>query len=850
MKLAKSYQPELYEDDIYALWEKTGAFKPTGKGKGYSLVVPPPNANGNLHMGHALAFAWQDIAARYHRSIGEKALYLPGADHAGFETQVVFERQLEREGKSRFDYSRESLYQEIYNFVATNKNNLESQIRRLGASVDWSHYTFTLDEPIVKQAYATFKSMWDEGLIYRGERLVNYCTFHGTAFADIEVDYKDENSFLWQIRYPLSDGSGEVIVATTRPETMLGDTAVAVNPNDARYKTLIGKSIKLPLTNREIPIIADSYVDPSFGTGAVKITPAHDPNDFEIGKNHDLPFITVIGFDGRLTHSMPDKFKGLSVLEGREAVIKELKHLGLLVDASEYTHSVGHCYKCGTIIEPLLKDQWFIDIKPLAAPVIKVLTENQINFLPATKKDQLIRYLESIKDWNISRQIAWGIPIPAFQNVDNPDDWIYNDQVDQEIITINQHIYRRDPDVFDTWFSSSSWPYATLGYPNSEDFKDFYPLSLMETGFDILMPWVSRMLMMGLYTTKTIPFKTVYLHGLITDPKGRKMSKSKGNGVDPMEISDKYGSDALRIGIIVGQTAGNNQPFITSKVIGGRNFCNKLWNIARYIESQLTDDKTLSKTPISPADHWILNQYQSTKQEYVDLMDDYRFSESFELLYHFIWDDLADWYIEAGKSQPNFGLLKSLLEAVLVLMHPFVPFLSETIWQTLEFTPNSLLSGQQLIDLTAGDERLAKNFQTIQELIISIRSTIKTIGAGQATLSYQNEPLVEEMSTIIKQLAKLDKIEPVDQGQGIALNNSRLNCWLDISQEKIDNYLTKLETSIKNSQEEVHRLQTRLKSPSYIEKAPKELVKQSQNQLIEAEHLLEGLLMEKIRYKN
>ena len=402
MKLDKSYRPERYETDIYALWEQSGSFSPHGKTP-YAIVVPPPNANGNLHMGHALSFAIEDIAARYHRSIGDKVLLLPGADHAGFETQVVYERELEKQGENRFGRSRERLYKDIYNFVASNRQNFETQIRRLGASVDWNRYTFTLDDKIVRRAYATFKSMWDDGLIYRGERLVNFCTFHGTAFADIEVVFKEERGFLWHISYPLVDGSGYITVATTRPETMLGDTAVAVNPDDDRYKAMIGKTLRLPLTNREIPIIADSYVDPKFGTGAVKITPAHDPNDFEVGQRHDLPSITVIGFDGRLTHETGEEFRNLSVAEGREAVVDALKEQGFLADVEDYTHSVGHCYKCDTVIEPLLKDQWFIDIKPLAKPAIEALEAGKISFMPEAKKHQLIKYLESIKDWNISR---------------------------------------------------------------------------------------------------------------------------------------------------------------------------------------------------------------------------------------------------------------------------------------------------------------------------------------------------------------------------------------------------------------------------------------------------------------
>lgn len=851
MKLAKRYQPSLYEADIYALWEKLEAFKPSGKGSSYSLVVPPPNANGVLHIGHALSFALQDIAARYHRSKGEKVLFVPGSDHAGFETQVVFERQLEKHGKSRFDYSREGLYNEIFEFVATNRQGLENQIRRLGASVDWSHYSFTLDDPIVKQAYATFRSMWNEGLIYRGERLINFCTFHGTAFADIEVDYQDVATFLWHIRYPLVDGSGELLVATTRPETLFGDTAVAVNPNDARYKAMIGKTIKLPLTQREIPIIADEYVDPEFGTGAVKITPAHDPNDYEMAKRHDLPFVTVIGFDGHFTHLVPEKFHNLNVIEGREAVVAELRSSNFLADVVDYTHSVGHCYKCGTIIQPLLKDQWFVDIKPLAAPAIKALNDSKINFLPKTKQQQLISYLSSIRDWNISRQIAWGIPIPAFQNEEDSGDWIYDERVDQEVISVNNKLYRRDPDVFDTWFSSSSWPYATLGYPDAQDFKDFYPLSLMESGFDILMPWVSRMLMLGIYVTGRIPFKTVYLHGLVMDAQGQKMSKSKGNVVDPMGVIDDFGADALRIGVIVGQSAGNNQPYVVSKVIAGRNFCNKLWNIARYIESQIDEQNINPPVEItSEADNWILYRYQLTTDQVTQLMDNYRFAEAYDRIYHFIWDDLADWYIEATKADPNLGILLAILKASLTLVHPFVPFLSETIWQTLELDKASILSGQQIIKLPLGNPSQAAEFETIKNLIVSIRSILKPLAAKNIALYYQDEPLVGKFATVIKQLAQLKAVEITDQGQGIAVLGTNLNCWLDISQELIDGYVSQLTDKISQEQATIKALQARLNNPGYVKQAPAKLVNESREQLIESEHILEGYLMEKLRYKN
>jgi valyl-tRNA synthetase len=576
VKLSKIYEPQEYESDIYALWEKTESFVPKNRGsnESFSIVVPPPNANGNLHLGHGLNHTIMDVAVRYHRMKGEASLLLPGADHAGFETQVVYEKKLAEQGKSRFDFSREELYAQVWDFVAENRGNYESQFRKLGDSVDWSRYVFTLDDKIIKQAYDTFKKMWDEGLIYRGERLVNFCTFHGTGFADIEVEHKEVEGHIWSIKYPLTDGRGEIIVATTRPETMLGDTAVAVHPEDERYKEYIGKTVKLPLTNREIPIIADSFVDKDFGTGAVKITPAHDPNDYDAGQRHDLPMITVIDHTGKLPHTVPEPYRGLTVQEARKAVVDDLKAQGLLENIEQHTHNVGHCYKCGTVIEPLLREQWFIDMKPLASRAIKVLRDDKIKFYPETKKNQLIEYLKGLRDWNISRQIAWGIPIPAFQNSEDSSDWIYDDRIDQETIEVNGKIYHRDPDVFDTWFSSSSWPYAALDYPNGEDFSKFYPLSVMETGADILYPWVSRMIMFGLYNTDSIPFKQVYLHGLVQDEHGQKMSKSKGNVIDPMSQIEKYGADAFRMGMIAVETAGNNRPFDPSKLVGARNFCN------------------------------------------------------------------------------------------------------------------------------------------------------------------------------------------------------------------------------------------------------------------------------------
>ena len=842
MKLSKSYQPQEHEAAIYSLWESRNAFIPSQKGSPYALVMPPVNANGNLHMGHALTFSIQDIAARYQRSQGKSVLYIPGADHAGFETQVVFERELIKKGKSRFDYSREELYKNIFKFVDQNRTNLHSQIRRLGASVDWTRYTFSLDPAVVRQAYATFHSMWQQGLIYRGERLVNFCTYHGTAFADIEVVHKEEQGKLWHISYPLTEGKGSVVIATTRPETMLGDTAVAVNPLDKRYQELIGKTLRLPLTNREIPIIADSYVDPDYGTGAVKITPAHDPNDFEIGERHDLPKVTVIGFDGRLVHDVPEPFKGLTVEEGRAAIINALSKNGYLAGSEDLVHSVGHCYKCGTVIEPLLMEQWFIDMKPLAKQAITAIRAGEIKFIPDTKRKQLINYLENIRDWNISRQIAWGIPIPAFVNENDPGDWIYDERVDQEVIEVNNKTYRRDPDVFDTWFSSSSWPYVTLGFPASDNYTKFYPLELMESGFDILYQWIGRMIMLGLYVTKQVPFKRVYLHGMITDEHGRKMSKSVGNVINPMEVIDAYGSDALRIGMISGQTPGNNQPYVPSKVIGGRNFCNKLWNIARFVQDKVESDQ-LAK--LSLADHWILNRYDTMLRAYRKLMDNYRFSEAYEEIYHFVWDDIADWYIEASKVSLNPGLVKQLLEASLILAHPFAPFVTETIWQNLDITPDSLLSGRQLLDLPKGNRRSAANFNTIIGLINQVRSMLVATGTIDVKLSYPSSSLLKEHTSLIKQLTGVSSVALGSREVGVEIAYADLKVWLDISQDRVVAYKQRLDNQIQQELTKIARLESRLNNPQYVKRAPADLVKQSHEQLAASKQNLHQLKVER-----
>lgn len=842
MKLPNVYTPGEYEEDIYKLWEQSGSFAPKNRGKSgnYTIVLPPPNANGDLHVGHSLMFAIQDAVIRYQRMQGRAALWLPGADHAGFETQVVYEKKLAKEGKSRFDFTREELYKQIWDFVAQNRENYETQFRRLGASVDWSRYVYTLDEKIIRTAYDTFKKMWDEGLIYRGLRLVNFCTFHGTGFADIEVAYKDVSGHLWHIKYPLTDGSGEVVVATTRPETMLGDTAVAVHPDDKRYQKYIGKTVTLPLTNREVPIIADAFVEREFGTGAVKITPAHDPNDYEAAQRHSLPMISVIDHEGKLTHDVPEPYRGLSVEDGRKAVVNDLEAGGWLVKTEDYNHSVGHCYKCGTIIQPLLREQWFVDMQPLAKRAIEVLEKGEITFYPDSKRTQLVTYLQSLRDWNISRQIAWGIPIPAFQNVNDPEDWIYNESVDQEIIEVDGKTYHRDPDVFDTWFSSSSWPYATLGYPDSQDYKDFYPNSLMETGGEILYPWVSRMIMMGLYVTDKIPFKDVYIHGYVLAEDGAKMSKSIGNVIDPMEMVEAYGSDALRIGLITGRAPAINRGFDRRKVEDARNFCNKLWNIARFIEDQIGDEFHLKHNPKTEtiADEWMLSELQHTTERISEDLENYRFSEAVDTLYHFVWDDFADWYIEASKVHLNKGVLAYALETILKLAHPFAPFVTETIWQTLKWEGDSLLITSKWPEALEGSKKGAAAFEDIMALVGEIRFVTASTGVKRAVLTHSGDEFITEHAELIKKLANIGEVKLTDESRGLQLSATIHAAWLDLDEHTIKKFVDQLGEQVGATEQSIKQLEGRLSNKAYVEKAPEALVNETKKQLADAKEML------------
>jgi len=844
MQLAKQYIPNDYEPNIYALWETSGALEPTGAGKPYSIIMPPPNANGNLHIGHALDMNLKDILIRYHRMKGDDAVFIPGADHAGFETWVVYERELTKQGKSRFDFSRDQLYSQVWNFVQEKRGNMELQLRALGVSASWKHLTFTLDEKVINTVYDTFKKMWDDNLVYRGERIVNYCTKHQTSFADIEVEHKNEKGKLWKIAYPTLDKIGEIIIATTRPETMLGDVAVAVHPDDERYKKLIGTRILLPIVDKEIPIIADEYVDMSYGTGAVKITPAHDPNDFEIAKRHDLPIESIISPEGKMIN-VPAQFLGLTPVEARARVLEALEALELRRGETEIEHAVGHCYKCGSVIEPMIKEQWFIKTQSLAQPAIDVLKKEEITFYPASKRKELIAYLEQLKDWNISRQIPWGIPIPAFVNENDPKDWIFDTRTNEQSIVVNGTTYIREEDTFDTWFSSGQWPYIVTDYLTGGDLANYFPTDMMETGMDIMRAWVSRMIMLSLYRTGKLPFKEVYLHGMVNDEHNQKMSKSKGNVINPMELVAEFGSDATRMGVISGRAPAQSQAFNRGSVIAARNFCNKLWNIARFVEAQIGDNhQIVDLEPQTPADHWIIRQLNDAANNIAVRIEQYRFSEASETVYHTIWDDVADWYIESSKTAINRPLLSWVLATSLKIAHPFAPFVTETIWQTLNYT-DGILMREAWPTPEKFDPIAAEQFEQLKLLVAEGRWVIAELpGNKKYRLLYGNDSLIADNQDTIKHLMRLEAIEHTDQPRGLRLAAANREAWLDIDSETLYQHQENLEMRLAEARQKLAGLKKRLENPTYIEKAPAHLVEETRGQLAEQEKIITRLVSE------
>lgn len=709
----KIYDHKKVEDAIYKKWESEGLFNPdktSPKGKPYSIILPPPNANAPLHFGHAM-YVIEDTLIRYHRMKGQRVVWVPGADHAGFETQFVYEKHLREQGKSRFDFKREVLFKDIWDFVHKNRGGMESQLRKLGFSLDWSRLRFTMDPGIVKIVYRTFKKLYDDGLVYRDSRLVNYCTFDGTSFSDLEVVYEERQNPLYYIKY------GPLVLATTRPETKFGDTAVAVHPEDDRYKAYVGKEIEIEtvLGPAKISVIADEMVDPEFGTGVVKITPAHDFNDFETGKRHNLPLKQVIGFDGKMNH-LAGKFEGMYVRQARKAIIEEMQEKGLVEKIDDkYVHRIGLCYKCKNPIEPLPLEQWFVNMKPLAIPAIEAVKKGDIKIFPQNFEKLYFQFLENIRDWNISRQVVWGIRIPAWKCLDCIT-WRVTDgeepNKDWEC-ECGKNNWVQDEDTFDTWFSSGQWPFATLESLSKEDLEDFYPTSVMETGYDILRWWVARMAMLGIYATGKVPFRHVVLHGLVNDPLGKKMSKSKGNVVNPIELADQYGADAVRFALVYGTALGNDQSLSYPTLEAARRFTNKLWNMARFMEFQKTTypalrfaNKSVDVLDIdwqnAPA---ICAQLQKDAGKLINEvsthLSSYQFNLASEKLYEFAWHLFADYYIEEAKKQmvdtddktreAIFLVLTSVYFTLLKLLHPVMPFITEEISTRLGLSEKMLI---------------------------------------------------------------------------------------------------------------------------------------------------------------
>ena len=713
----KIFDPGAWEEKIYKQWESSGLFTPKkDKAKRpYTIIMPPPNAYDQLHIGHALFVTVEDIMVRYHRLKGEPTLWLPGADHAGIASQVFFEKILKKDGgKTRYDLGREAFVERLREFVLSKRNIMEGQLRRLGASCDWTRNKFTLDPDVSQAVYHTFKKMYDEGLIYRGERIINWCPRCATGLSDLEVEHQEIEGQLTYIKYPLADGSGFVTVATTRPETMLGDTAVAVNPKDARYKKLVGKKLKLPLTNREIPIVADEAVDKEFGTGAVKVTPAHDPTDFEIGERHQLSRVIVIGPDYKMT-AEAGQYAGLKVDKAREQVLADLKKLGLIEKESKHPHNVGHCERCKTIVEPLLSRQWFVKIAPLAKPAIEVVKSGKIKFVPERFEKMYLNWMENIHDWNISRQLWWGHQIPVWYcqaGIMSNDQFLISNGEGKDFIVSKNKPKQcpfckkcqmvQEEDTLDTWFSSGLWPFTTLGWPKeTPDFKYFYPTTVMETGYEIIFFWVARMIMLGLYCTGQVPFELVYLNGIVRDKNNQKISKSKGNAIDPIEMVEKYGTDALRMGLMMGTTPGQDTHVDESKIKAYRNFANKIWNAARFITLKRVVGN-VKDVKLSQRDQEVLAEFGKTVKAATRMMDKYQLGQAGEMLYDYFWHTFCDKIIEEYKTQLDdksrqeaaSAVLAHILKSSLVLLHPFVPFVTEAVWQNL-YPDEGLLLAQE-----------------------------------------------------------------------------------------------------------------------------------------------------------
>ena len=868
-ELPKVYEPQQVENEIYKMWEDGGFFRPGAdrSKKPFTIVMPPPNVTGQLHMGHAMDATLQDTLIRFKRMQGYNALWLPGVDHAGIATQIKVEEELRvKEGLSRYDLGREKFLERVWDWKHKYGNRIVEQQKKLGASCDWERARFTMDEGCSAAVREVFVSLYEKNLIYKGSRIINWCPHCVTALSDAEVEYVDKPGHLWHIRYPLADGTGEVVVATTRPETMLGDTGVCVNPNDERYKDIVGKTVILPLVNKEIPIVADDYAEMEFGTGCVKMTPAHDPNDFEVGLRHNLEVIRVLDDNGAV-NALGGKYEGLDRYEARKQIVKDLEEGGYLVRIEDHAHNVGTCYRCHNDVEPIISAQWFVRMKPLAEEAIRVVKEGETKFVPDRFSKTYMNWMENVRDWCISRQLWWGHQIPAWTCAE-----CGHITVSREDPTQCEHCHSknitREEDVLDTWFSSALWPFETLGWPEkTEDLDYFYPTDVLVTGYDIIFFWVSRMIFSGCEHTKKTPFHTVLIHGLVRDDKGRKMSKSLGNGIDPLEMIEKYGCDALRMNMVMGNSPGNDMRFYVERCEAMRNFANKLWNASRYVLMNLKEGavNALPDTDaLTVADKWVLSKLNTLIAEVTDNMERYELGVAIQKVYDFLWDTYCDWYIELTKArlysddeaQKNTALqvLVYVLDQTLRLLHPFMPFITEEIWQSLPHNGDALI----VANWPTYTDALA--FPKEESLMESVMSAIRSIRNRRAEMNVPpstkaalfvltSKPQVfTEGSDFIQRLAYADQVtvldkEPENIDKMVCCTTADAKLYIPMGQlVDVAKELERLDKELEKANKNLAMIEGKLSNENFVARAPEAVVNAEKEKAEKARNLITQLM--------
>ena len=845
-ELAKAYEPKEVEDRIYDFWMKGKYFhaEVDPKKKPYTIVIPPPNITGQLHLGHAMDETLQDTLIRWRRMQGYSALWLPGTDHASIATEAKIVEAMRKEGITKEEIGREKFLERAWAWKDQYGGRIVEQLKKLGSSCDWDRLRFTMDEGCNKAVNHVFKKLYDKGLIYRGERIINWCPHCKTSISDAEVVFEEKEGSFWHLRYPLSDGSGYIELATTRPETMLGDTAVAVHPDDERYKALVGKTVILPLVNKEIPIIADSYVEQDFGTGVVKITPAHDPNDFEVGLRHNLPVINVMD-DGGVIYENGGKYAGMPALEARKQIVKDLDEAGFLIKIEPIKHNVGTCYRCGTVVEPRVSTQWFVKMEPLAKPAIDAVKDGDIRFIPERMDKVYYNWMENIKDWCISRQLWWGHQIPAWYC--ECGETIVSETVPTVCPKCGGTHLTRDPDTLDTWFSSALWPFSTLGWPdNTEELKYFYPTNTLVTGYDIIFFWVARMIFSGLEHMGEVPFNTVFFHGLIRDAQGRKMSKSLGNGVDPLDVISVYGADALRLTLVTGNSPGNDLRFSEEKVSASRNFANKIWNAARFILMNIEGkdiDCALPKK-LYTSDKWILNRFNNVTAAVTENLEKFELGMAVSKLYDFIWDDFCDWYIELAKIRMNGAdeesadsarrVLVWTMSNTLKLLHPFMPYITEEIWQTLPHDGEALIVAKwPEYDEALSFPQEAKNLENVMALIRAIRTRRNEMNVPPSKKAHiyidtAHPAPYEEASEFIARLAYGSKVEigtgfDVQGAVTAVTDDAKALLPMDDLVDKAAE-TARLNKELANAQKQLDTVKAKLANEKFTSKAPQNVI--------------------------